>query len=233
MAPQGVAIWFASLPEGMEWHILCVSAIDRFIQSTADPCLYILNDGEVIPLAYVDDILFTGTDEDEVPTTIKQPKERFDTVDVGDARFLLRMAIPRDVHAGTIRVRQEAYPKAVLDMLGMADARPAKTPAEPGPTYIEEEDTLFPQDTKFFMSATGSLLYLSRRTRSDITHSVMVLTKSMSKPGPRLMTKLKRVLRYMKGTVSIGITYREDAEDGDKLTAYVDSDHAGDQDKGY
>ena len=37
----------------------------------------------------------------------------------------------------------------------------------------------------------------------------------------------------MKGTVSIGITYREDAEDGDKLTAYVDSDHAGDQDKGY
>ena len=32
--------------------------------------------------------------------------------------------------------------------------------------------------------------------------------------------------------VSIGITYSEDDEDGDKLTAYVDSDHAGDQDKG-
>ena len=60
-----------------------------------------------------------------------------------------------------------------------------------------------------------------------------VLTKSMSKPGPRVMTKLNRVLRYMKGTVSIGIIYREDAEDGDILTAYVDSYHAGDQDKGY
>ena len=71
------------------------------------------------------------------------------------------------------------------------------------------------------------------RPRSDITHSVMVLTKSMSKPGPRAMTKLKRVLRYLKWTVSIGITYSEDAEDGDKLTACVDSDHAGDQDKGY
>ena len=31
-----------------------------FVQSTADPCLYILNAGEVILLVYVDDILFTG-----------------------------------------------------------------------------------------------------------------------------------------------------------------------------
>ena len=61
----------------------------------------------------------------------------------------------------------------------------------------------------------------------------MVLSRSMSKPDPRAMTKLKRVLRYLKGTVSIRITYSEDADDGDKLTAYVGSDHAGDQDKGY
>ena len=89
------------------------------------------------------------------------------------------------------------------------------------------------EDTKFFSSATGSLLYLSKCTRLDITHSVMVLTRSMSKPGPRAMSNLKRVLRYLTGTVSIGITYSEDAENGDQLTADVDSDHTGDQDKGY
>ena len=61
----------------------------------------------------------------------------------------------------------------------------------------------------------------------------MVLSKCMAKPGPRAMVKLKRVLRYLKGTTSIGITYTEDADDGDKLTAYVDSDFAGDQDEGY
>ena len=61
----------------------------------------------------------------------------------------------------------------------------------------------------------------------------MVVAKSMSKPGPRAITKLKRVLRYLEGTVSIGITYSKDADDGDKLTAYVDSYHAGDQDEGY
>ena len=47
------------------------------------------------------------------------------------------------------------------------------------------------------------------------------------------MIKLKRVLRYLKGTTSIGLTYSEDAENGDELTEYVDLDHAGDMDKGY
>ena len=47
------------------------------------------------------------------------------------------------------------------------------------------------------------------------------------------MIKIKRVLRYLKGTTSIGLTHSEDAENGDELTAYVDADHAGDMDKGY
>ena len=61
----------------------------------------------------------------------------------------------------------------------------------------------------------------------------MMLTRSMSKPGPRAMAKLKRVLRYLKGTTSIGSTYNGDAENGDELTAYIDADYAGDMDKGY
>ena len=34
-------------------------------------------------LVYVDDILCTGTDEDQVLTAIEQLKERFDTVNLG------------------------------------------------------------------------------------------------------------------------------------------------------
>ena len=55
----------------------------------------------------------------------------------------------------------------------------------------------------------------------------------MPKVGPTAMTKLKRVLRSLKGTLSIRIGYSEYVDDGDKLTTHVDSDHAGDQDKGY
>ena len=76
-----------------------------FVQSTADPCLYILNAGEVILLVYVDDILFTGTDEDQVSMTIDQLKKRFDTADLGDAKFLLGIAIRRNVNGTSTPVR--------------------------------------------------------------------------------------------------------------------------------
>ena len=167
--------------------------------------------------------MLSGSDEEYVLTIIKQFRERFDTVDLGDAKFLLGLGIQRNVNAGTILL-QDAYAKAVLDKFGMADKHPAKTPAKAGPIFIEEEEILSPDEIKFFRSATGSLLYFSRCTRPDITHSVMVLTRRMSKPRPRAMSKLKRVLRYLKGAVSIGNTYSEDVEDGDKLTAHVDSD---------
>ena len=42
-----------------------------------------------------------------------------------------------------------------------------------------EEGILSPEDIKHFRSATGSLLYLSRGTRPDITHSVAVLAKGV------------------------------------------------------
>ena len=77
-----------------------------FVQSPADPCLYILNEGEVLLLVYVDDIFFSGHDENKVTTIIEQLKERFDTVDLGDARFLLGMAIQRNIDAGTISLSQ-------------------------------------------------------------------------------------------------------------------------------
>ncbi|CAB1114048.1 unnamed protein product [Ectocarpus sp. CCAP 1310/34] len=204
-----------------------------FVESTAEPCLFILKDGDVLLLVYVDDILLTGEGENKVLSIVDQRNERLETVDLGGARFLLGMGINRDRAAGTILLEQEAYTNAVLDKFGMADARPTTSPSEAGPVSVLEDEVLSAEDTTYFRSATGSLLYLSRCTRPDITHSVMVLTRCMAKPGPRAMQKLKRVLRYLKGTISIGVRHGEDAEDGNVITAFVDSDFAGDLDKGY
>ena len=179
-----------------------------------------LGRGRSVPSGDVDNIL-SGDDEEQVLTIIEQLKARFETVYLRDARFFLGMGIQRNVDAGSILLTQEAYARAVLDKSGMADARPAKTPAEAGPICIEEEEVLSPEETTYFRSATGSVLYLSRCTRPDITRSVMVPTRSMSKPGPKAMSKLKGVLRYLKETVFIGISYSVDAENGDKLTACV------------
>ncbi|CAB1100998.1 unnamed protein product [Ectocarpus sp. CCAP 1310/34] len=177
-----------------------------FVPSTADPCLCILHAAGSNP---------TGM------------KERFETVDLGDAKFILGMAIHRNRDTGTILLTQEAYTKAVLAKFGMADLHPTKTPAEVGPMSAVEEETLTPDEATIFRSATGSALYICRGSRPDIFHTILVLTKSMAKPGPKAWAKLKRLMRYLKGAASLGITCSGDASNGDKLIAYVDSDFAG------
>lgn len=54
-----------------------------------------------------------------------------------------------------------------------------------------------------------------------MTHKVVTLTRSMSKPGLRAMEQLKQAMGYLKGTLSIGLTYNKDADDGGNLVAYV------------
>ena len=80
-----------------------------FVPSPADPCLYILDAGKVMIVVYVDDTMLSESDEECVLTIIEHLKERFDTVDLGDAKFLLGLGIQRNVHAGTILLKQDAY----------------------------------------------------------------------------------------------------------------------------
>jgi hypothetical protein len=56
-----------------------------------------------------------------------------------------------------------------------------------------------------------------------------MLSKFMTDPKTSHMAAAKRVLRYVKGTTSLGVFYRRSAENSeDDLKVYIDSDYAGD-----
>eukprot|EP00961_Rhodomonas_salina_P281147 3798581-Rhodomonas_salina.1 len=50
----------------------------------------------------------------------------------------------------------------------------------------------------------------------------------MANPGPSHIAVAKRILRYAKGTSTVGITYTVGSAAANQLYAYVDADHAGD-----
>ena len=201
-----------------------------FTVSTASPCVYNVGKRSVLLLLYVADILLSGLNSEQVLNVIEKLKDKREAVDLGDANFLLAMGMHRNVNAGTFFWSQETCAKRALETYGMAHAHPTKTPARQGPVQINEEYCFSTEDTTLFRSATGSLVYLSRCTRPDFAHADMVLTRSMSTPVLRAITKRKRVLKYLKGALSIGLTSSGDVEDRDGLTAYVDADHAEDID---
>jgi hypothetical protein len=81
-------------------------------------------------------------------------------------------------------------------------------------------------------------MYLSV-TRPEIMFVVCLLSKFMTDPKVSHMAAAKRVLRYVKGTVNLGVFYKRGAENVgslrvnyensfDNLEAYTDSDYAGD-----
>ena len=59
-----------------------------------------------------------------------------------------------------------------------------------------------------YASVVGSLMYVMVCTRPDIAHAVGVLRKYMSKLGKKQWTSIKRVFRYLHGTIDHAICYQ-------------------------
>jgi hypothetical protein len=60
---------------------------------------------------------------------------------------------------------------------------------------------------RYYGSLIGALLYLSLSTRPDITQAVVRLSRHLKDPSLLHWTAAKRVLRYAKGTASMGLTF--------------------------
>lgn len=71
----------------------------------------------------------------------------------------------------------------------------------------------------------GALLYISQRTRPDISFAVNKLSQFCACYGEKQWIAAKRVLRYLKSTQSFGIVYERT---GKSLIAFSDADWAND-----
>ena len=89
----------------------------------------------------------------------------------------------------------------------------------------EDDDIV---DQGLYQFAVGILLYLSVGTRPDITYAVGNVAKFCANPNKHHWTAVKRIMRYLKGTVHVGLLY---SRDGSKeCIGYSDADWAGDLD---
>ena len=59
----------------------------------------------------------------------------------------------------------------------------------------------------------GSLLYVATATPRDIAHAVGVVKKFNARPNEAHSTAVKRIFRYLKGTVDLALKY-EKKDDG-------------------
>ncbi|GJT66432.1 retrovirus-related pol polyprotein from transposon TNT 1-94 [Tanacetum coccineum] len=94
-------------------------------------------------------------------------------------------------------------------------------------TKLDEDLSGIPVDQTQYRSMIGSLMYLTA-SRPDLVFAVCMCARYQSKPTKKHLEAVKRVFRYLQGTINMGLWYPKDTAMA--LTAYADADHAGCQD---
>ena len=82
-----------------------------------------------------------------------------------------------------------------------------------------------------YANADGALMYAMVCTRPDIFHDVSMESRYMHNPSKGHWQAVKWILRYIQGTIDIGLKFQKDKTIFNCLVGYADSDYAGDLDK--
>ncbi|GJW11711.1 hypothetical protein Tco_1577538 [Tanacetum coccineum] len=82
-------------------------------------------------------------------------------------------------------------------------------------------------DLTHYRGMVGTLMYLTS-SRLDLVYAVCMCARYQARPTEKHLHAVKRIFRYLKGTVNRGLWYLKDFAIA--LTAFADADHVGCQD---
>jgi hypothetical protein len=125
-----------------------------------------------------------------------------------------------------ITLCQSAYAQSIVEKAGLEGCNPCATHMEPK-LKLSRESYAPPIDGMLYRSLVGSLRYLVN-TRPDISYSVGYVSRFMEKPTQEHLEVVKRIIRYIAGTIRYGVQYGREEEW--KLIGFSDSDLSGDVD---
>jgi histone deacetylase 1/2 len=174
-----------------------------FLRCPYDQSLFYQRQGSdiLLLLIYVDDILITGSSPSQISAFISHLSSVFSMKDLGDIHYFLGLQIARD--ATTITVTQTRYLVSLLQKFSLAGAKPVATPLASGTLLTATEGALL-SDPTFYRQLVGSLQYLTL-TRPDISYSVHRVCQYMHAPREPHLIVVKRIFRYLKGTLTLGL----------------------------
>ncbi|GJT07016.1 putative ribonuclease H-like domain-containing protein [Tanacetum coccineum] len=199
---------------------------NNFFKGAVDPTLFTRKSGKHILLVqiYVDDIIFASTDHNACNIFSKEMSSKFQMSMMGQMSFFLGLQVSQS--PGGIFINQAKYALETLKKYGMDLSDPVDTPMVDR-LKLDEDLMGIPVDQTRFRGMVGSLMYLTA-SRPDLVFAVCMCARYQAKPTKKHFEAIKRVFRYLKGTINMGLWYPKD--NAMSLTAYADADHAGCQD---
>ena len=192
---QAPRAWFDKLRSFLTQQGFDYSRADQslYFKFTSSYCIYIL--------VYVDDIIITGSNNTELQSFISILHSQFSLKDLGSLSFFLGIEVKNC--KGGVLLSQKKYITDLLKRAKMDDANSLPTPMI---TSLKlTSDVGDPVDNPHeYRSVVGALQYITI-TRPEICFSVNKACQFMQNPLDTHWKAVKRILRYLKGTLDDGI----------------------------
>ena len=161
---------------------------------------------------YVDDLLIMCNNIDKLIQLKQHLSKLFEMKDLGEAHYVLGIQIERDRKHKVLHISQREYIKNVLDRFNMSQSNPLSTPMDVNVKLSKQQCPTSNEDKHKmvgvpYQSAVGAIMYAMLGTRPDIAYSITALSQYCNNPGYVHWVALKRVLRYLCGTINYKLTY--------------------------
>ncbi|KAM1792893.1 hypothetical protein ACFX12_036703 [Malus domestica] len=206
------------------WYAKLSSVLERagFLRSNADSSLFVRTGmrGRLMILIYVDDLIITGESETEIAALKQSLQETFAIKDLGRLKYFL--GIEMATSSKGLFLNQRKYVTDLLKETNLLDCKPATSPIDSKLKLTMYGEAL--HNVSYYQRLVGKLIYLTI-TRPDITYAVGIVSQFMHSPTVDHLNIVKRILRYLKGSIGRGILMQNNQSTS--ISGYTDADWAG------
>ncbi|KAL1916637.1 uncharacterized protein VTP21DRAFT_5341, partial [Calcarisporiella thermophila] len=193
----------------------------------ADEGIYVLKEGHdvVIVTLYVDDLIITANTEKLIAWFKGELEKAYKIRDLGEVSLYLGLNVTYDSKEKLLQISQSHFAQEILERYRMNLAKPATTPMELNQQITPATDDDIINNVPY-RSAIGAVQYLANMTRPDLSYAANRLSSFNEKHNNERWLMVKRILRYIKGTKDLKLTFQGDSL---RLVGYADADFASDK----
>jgi hypothetical protein len=211
---QAPRVWYSKLSNKLK--------VLGFMASKVDTSLFIYNKKCVIMflLVYVDDIIITSLNPAAVDALLQDLQSELALKDLGNLHYFLGIQVSKQ--GDGIVLSQEKYAMDLLEQSRMKRCKPVTTPLSTSETLSLEDGTQLGEvDSTRYISIVGVLQHLTL-TRPDLAYPVNKVCRFLHALTTVHWTAVKRILRYVHGTLKLGLTFTSDKST--LVSAFSDAD---------
>jgi len=165
-----------------------------------------------------------------------QLSSEFDMKDLGPAKKILGVEINRDRQVENLFCHKRSMLLRCLTNLECEIAKLLILQLPPTSSCHQISVQKSDEDKRHIShvpnsNAIGSLMYVIVCIRPDLAYAVSIISRFMHNSGKAHWEAVQWILRYLKGSIDLGLVFDQNIADPGGAVGYVDVDYSGDLDQ--